>query len=167
MESCLLWTCAFIGTVPARKYITGSGVLSGSFKRVLSVCLKCLSKTSNSAEFRVREATPESRTGRAKVLCTFSDAAWFALCLLARPACSTANSAFLCAETRSSMWGRFPEDDLTIPTCSAVSENLISLSLITSLDVNLENSMMVLCLGAAKASSLVFSGASMTWYLVQ
>ena len=65
------------------------------------------------------------------------------------------------------MWGRFPEDDLIIPTCSAVSENLISLFLITNLDVNLENSTMVLCLGAAKAISLVFSGASMTWYLVQ
>ena len=71
---CLLWACVFVGTVPARKYITGSGVLSGSLRKVLSVCLKCLPKTSDSAKFSVREATPESKTGRVKVLCTFSEA---------------------------------------------------------------------------------------------
>ena len=54
--------------VPARKYITGSADLSGSFMSDLSKFVKCLSKTYISREAKVREEIPERRTGRAKEL---------------------------------------------------------------------------------------------------
>ena len=66
-DICFLCIWALIGGVPARKYITGSGVLSGSFIRLLRVFLKCLSRISYSALLRERDATPDNRTGREKV----------------------------------------------------------------------------------------------------
>ena len=54
-----------------------------------------------------------------------------------------------------------------MPTWSAVEEKPISVSFILTEEVSLAKSTMVLCLGAEKANNLVFSGASITWYLLQ
>ena len=142
--------------------MTGSGDLSGSFMRDLRMPLKCLSKTSISEEARVRGAMPDRSTGRAKELWTLNAAAWLALWRLARPDGRTANSDFLWPAIRSRMWSRLPEEDQTMPTCSAISENWISMLSILICAVSLANWTRFLCLGADKQRSLVFSGASMT-----
>ena len=94
--------------------------------------LWCWLRTFSSLVISNKLATPDNRTGRASMLLTLRDAAGLGEWCRAKPAGRTEKRAFLWEETRSRIWGRFPELDLTIPTCSAVSVHLISFSAIAT-----------------------------------
>ena len=71
---------------------------------------------------------PENKTGEPNILSAWREARGLARCLLAMPVKRMLARAFLCFTIRWWMWGRFPDTDQRIPTCSAVSTKGIVVS---------------------------------------
>ena len=84
----------------------------------------------------MRGATPERSTGRAYKDSTLREAAGLAFWFLARPAGSTEYRALVWDVILFWIWWMFPEVDLMIPTCSAVSTKLIGVVPMEILEVS-------------------------------
>ena len=111
-----------MGRQPARKNTTGAGVAWWSLRRRCKCTLWCWSMIFSSLWVSTREASPERRTGTANTFSTLREAAGFALCPLAKPACRTANIAFLWADSLAEILGPLPTGLRTTPTCVASLE---------------------------------------------
>ena len=119
--SCFRFNMASPGNVPEIINITTSGVFWWSFKRFWVVCWTCWAIMSVSGLVRMSVARPENRTGEPKILSVWREASGLALWRRDIPVKRTLARAFLCLTILWWMWGRFPDTDLSTPTCSAVS----------------------------------------------
>ena len=125
--SCLWWRRAVAPTDPAINMVKHSGVFLWSFCKFWRVFFRWDWRISSSDFFSIKAATPENKTGLAKIDWILRLAAGFAFWFLARPDGRTANRAFMWQETRFWIWGRFPWMLLITPTCSVLSTNLIGM----------------------------------------